>query len=197
MGGADRRDDLGGGGRRGPGRPGMARRGVLTRAREWKLALCMPPISTTGGDGPHAGGHVVFAQAWGDRLYFAAPATAIPALGPFPFYRRTTTPGDVVKAKCVPIRLRRATRRGTGRRTRCRSSAAFRAAPSGAAGRHGGVHAMIEMWRVHGPAGGAGRGLRARWRPVEGERRHGVLSGAREAELGRRWGRSRGWCARR
>jgi hypothetical protein len=63
----------------GPGWPVAEWLGLV---RAWGVTLRVPPISTIGGDGPHAGGHVLLAEAWGDRLYFAVPAAAIPALGP-------------------------------------------------------------------------------------------------------------------
>jgi hypothetical protein len=63
--------------------PGWPVEEWLALARAWGLALRMPPISVIGGDSPHAGGHVLLAEAWGDRLYFVIPTTAIPALGQY------------------------------------------------------------------------------------------------------------------
>ena len=52
----------------------------LELARQWGLTLRVLPISLIGGDGPYAGGHVLLAEAWADRLYFAVPPAALPAL---------------------------------------------------------------------------------------------------------------------
>ncbi|MDP9371257.1 MAG: hypothetical protein M3Q65_02120 [Chloroflexota bacterium] len=51
----------------------------LASLPEERLTLKVLPISRIAG-GPCDGGHVLLAEAWADRLYFAVPPAAVPAL---------------------------------------------------------------------------------------------------------------------
>ena len=51
----------------------------LASLPEEGLMLRVLPVSLIAG-GPCGGGHVLLAESWGDRLYFAVPPGAIPAL---------------------------------------------------------------------------------------------------------------------
>lgn len=51
----------------------------LASLPEERLTLKVLPISRIAG-GPCDGGHVLLAEAWADRLYFAVPPAALPAL---------------------------------------------------------------------------------------------------------------------
>ncbi len=51
----------------------------LASLPEEGLTLKVLPVSLIAG-GPCGGGHVLLAESWGDRIYFAVPPAAIPAL---------------------------------------------------------------------------------------------------------------------
>jgi len=70
----------------------------LSKLAEWGMRLSLPPLSRITG-GPYDGGQVLMAVN-GERLYFAVPAVAVPALRPWltdgdyrELIRRTRAPG--------------------------------------------------------------------------------------------------------
>jgi hypothetical protein len=71
----------------------------LSKLAEWEMRLVLPPLSRITG-GPYDGGHVLMVVN-GERLYFAVPTAAIPALRPWltdgdyrELIRRTPAPGN-------------------------------------------------------------------------------------------------------